>query len=220
MLLIGEGKDMNIESFKNAEEIILWKGKPNKSVFIKEQIFSPLLILALIWLAIDAGFILGFFGVNEIGMEAGFLIPFFILHLLPVWIYLGRVIFAFKKWKNIEYMVTDSAVYAITGIFTTTCERKTFQEVTNVSVHQGIIDKRNNVGDVFIITGFTTNSNGKTIQKGINIVDIEDYMKVYRLINKTGTDIYSDTMYPNDLRPKDNHGYRTNYVSDDENKKE
>jgi len=36
-------------------------------------------------------------------------------------------------------------------------------------------------------------------------------MKVYKLINKTGTDIFSDTRYPNDLRPKDNHGYNTEY---------
>ena len=211
---------MDIESFKNAEETILWKGKPNKGVFIKEQIFTPLLIFALIWLAIDAGFILGFFGVKDIDMPYGFIIPFFILHLMPVWLYLGRVIFAFKKWKSIEYMVTDRAIYAKSGIFTTTCERKTFQEVTNVSVHQGIIDKRHNVGDVFIITGFATNSNGKAIQRGINIVDIEDYMTVYKLINKTGSDIYSDTMYPNDLRPKENHGYNTNYNNDDELKKD
>lgn len=209
---------MNIESFKNNDETILWRGKPNKSVFIKEQIFTPMLIFALLWLAIDAGFILGFFGIKEIDVPYGFIIPFFILHLMPVWIYLGRVIFAFKRWKNTEYMVTDKAVYASTGVFTTTCERKTFQEVTNVSVHQGIIDKRHNVGDVFILTGFTNTSNGKTIQKGINIVDIEDYMKVYKLINKTGADIYSDTMYPNDLRPKENHGYKTEYINKDEEK--
>ena len=209
---------MNIESFKNNDETILWRGKPNKSVFIKEQIFTPMLIFALLWLAIDAGFILGFFGIKEINVPYGFIIPFFILHLMPVWIYIGRVIFAFKRWKNTEYMVTDKAVYASTGVFTSTCERKTFQEVTNVSVHQGIIDKRHNVGDVFILTGFTNNGDGKTIQKGINIVDIEDYMEVYKLINKTGADIYSDTMYPNDLRPKENHGYKTEYINEDEEK--
>lgn len=206
---------MNIESYKNPDEVILWKGKPNKSVFIKEQIFTPLMIFALLWLAVDAGFIFGFFGVKDIDISSAFIIPFFILHLMPVWIYLFRIIFAFKKWKNIEYMVTDKAVYATSGVFTTTCNRKSFQEVTNVSVHQGIIDKRHDVGDIFIITGVSTDSNGKVIQKGINIVDIEDYLKVYKLINKTGTDIYSDTMFPNDLRPKVNPGYHTDYTDAD-----
>ena len=112
-------------------------------------------------------------------------------------------------------MVTDRAIYATSGVFTTKCDRKTFQEVTNVSFHQGIIDKKFNVGDVFIATGQTVNTNGRVKQLGINIIDIDDYLKVYKLITRTGTDIYSDTMYPNDLRPKENHGYKTSYTPED-----
>ena len=50
---------MNIESFKDNDERILWKGKPVKSVYLKEQIFSPLLIIAIIWLILDLGIICG-----------------------------------------------------------------------------------------------------------------------------------------------------------------
>jgi len=35
---------MKIEDFKEYNENVLWKGKAVKSVFIKEQIFSPLLM--------------------------------------------------------------------------------------------------------------------------------------------------------------------------------
>lgn len=206
---------MKIESYKNNDEALLWSGKPNKSVFIKEQIFSPFLIVAAIWLVIDIGVISIFLGTNQTNIELYFIIPFFILHLMPVWIYLFRVIFAFARWKNTEYMVTDKAIYALTGVFTSNCQRKTFQEVTNVSVHQGIIDKRHNVGDVFIVTGTYANSNGQVKTTGINIVDIENYIEVYKLISKTGTDIFSDTMYPNDLRPGTNHGYTTKYDPSD-----
>ena len=209
---------MEIKNYKNTDETILWTGKPNKSVFIKERIFSPLFIFAAIWLTFDIAFIGGMFGfaVDELPFELFILIPFFILHLAPVWIYLFRVLFAFKEWKNTEYMVTDKAVYAKKGVFTTNCDRKTFQEITNISVHQGIIDKRHDVGDIFIITGFTTNSNNHIVNQGINIIDIEDYMKIYKLISQTGNDIFSDTMYPNDLRPKENRGYNTNYYPKDE----
>ena len=206
---------MKIEDYRTSNEAILWKGKPNKSVFIKEKIFSPLFIIAALWLAIDVGFITIFLSTNDTGAPIQIIIPFFALHLMPVWIYIWRIISAFAQWKNTEYMVTDKGIYATHGVFTSNCERKTFQEVTNVSVHQGIIDKRHNVGDVFILTGLTTNSNGKVIKNGINIVDIEDYLEVYKLINKVGTDIFSDTMYPNDLRPKDNHGYKTQYKGED-----
>ena len=205
---------MRIEDYKSNEEMVLWKGKPNKSVYIKEKIFTPLAIFALIWIAFDMGFICIAFASSS-GMPGPMkivLVPFFIFHLLPVWIYLGNIIFSVRSWNNTEYMVTDRAIYATSGVFTTKCDRKTFQEVTNVSFHQGIIDKKFNVGDVFIATGQTVNTNGRVKQLGINIIDIDDYLKVYKLITRTGTDIYSDTMYPNDLRPKENHGYNTSYT--------
>ncbi|MBS6262404.1 MAG: hypothetical protein KH549_04560 [Clostridium sp.] len=44
---------------------------------------------------------------------------------------------------------------------------------------------------------------------GIN--SISDYAEVFQLVKKLQTDIYADVMYPNDLRPKENHGYRTKY---------
>ena len=206
---------MKIEDYKNDNERILWKGKPNKSVFISERIFTPLAIFAAIWLIFDIGFISVFLlqeGVmNGIGSFRYALIPFFILHLAPVWYYLGRIIFSVRSWKNTEYMVTDKAIYQTSGVFTTKCDRKTFQEVTNISIHQGIIDKTCDVGDIFIVTGKIRLSNGREKTEGINIIDIEDYVNVYKLINKTGSDVVSDTMYPNDLRPKENHGYNTEY---------
>lgn len=213
MCVLKRGAIMKIEEYKNIDETILWKGKPNKKVFIKERIFSPFLIFALVWLAIDFGIIFGIFAKEGIINQMPFIIPFFIVHLLPVWIYFFAVFSAFFSWKNIEYMVTDKAVYVTQGIFSFSCVRKSFQEVTNVSVHQGMIDKRHDVGDVFVVTGYSY-KNGKQVSAGINILDIEDYMKVYKLINKTGMDIYSDTMYPNDLRPKENNGYETKYNPD------
>ena len=208
---------MNIEVYKNDDETILWKGKPNKSVYIKERIFTPLALFAIVWLVIDIAIMSTIFytsGAFE-GMKGFvFVLPlFFALHLMPVWIYLGRILFCGLSWKNIEYMVTDKAIYATSGVFTTKCDRKAFQEVSNVSFHQGIIDKVHNVGDVFIATGVATTSNGNTKQIGINIIDIDDYLEVYKLITKTGRDVFSDTMYPNDLRPEENHGYNTKYVN-------
>ena len=73
---------MKIESYKNNDEALLWSGKPNKSVFIKEQIFSPFLIVAAIWLVIDIGVISIFLGTNQTNIELYFIIPFFILHLM------------------------------------------------------------------------------------------------------------------------------------------
>ena len=35
------------------------------------------------------------------------------------------------------------------------------------------------------------------------------------MVKNLQTDIYADTMYPNDLRPSSNHGYNTNYGLDE-----
>ena len=43
------------------------------------------------------------------------------------------------------------------------------------------------------------------------IADIKDYRRVFELIKNLQENIYTDTMYPNDLRPEENHGYRTKY---------
>ena len=45
----------------------------------------------------------------------------------------------------------------------------------------------------------------------LTIGSIANYAEVYQLVKKLQKDIYSDVMYPNDLRPEENHGYRTKY---------
>ena len=45
----------------------------------------------------------------------------------------------------------------------------------------------------------------------MNIENIADFEEVFKLIKEYQEAIYSDTMYPNDLRPSENHGYNTKY---------
>lgn len=90
---------------------------------------------------------------------------------------------------------------------------KPFTELSKINIHRGIFDQMLNVGDVVFSCNpldfiMQTNSNSQT---GLVIADIHDYQEVFSIVKKLQTDIYSDTMYPNDLRPKENHGYRTEY---------
>ena len=83
----------DLKSMVGENEKIMWEGKPSKKCFIFESIFNPMLPFALIWAIIDLGFIgtVSKFGNDGFGF---FLIPFFLLHLMPVWIYLFGVIFS------------------------------------------------------------------------------------------------------------------------------
>ena len=187
-----------LKSMIGIDETILYEGKPDKKCFVFESIFNPLLPVAIIWAVIDLGFV-GF----GIGSMQLFMIPFMLVHMMPVWIYLGGVIFSFRRYKNTYYIVTDHAVYVSSGIFTMNLESKTFAELSRVNLHRGIFDQMFNVGDVQITTNQFTKKNMPAL---ININSISNYTEVYQMVKKLQKDIYSDIMYPNDLRPKENHG--------------
>lgn len=195
-----------VEELKNMvgmDETILYEGKPDKKCFIFESIFNPLLPFAIIWAIFDAGFL----GMTVGGMQL-ILLPFMLFHMMPVWIYLAGVIFLFRKYRNTYYIVTDHAVYVSSGVFTMNLETKTFAELSRVNLHRGIFDQMFHVGDVQLTTNQFTRK-GMPAVMGLN--SISDYMRVFQLVKKLQKDIYADTMYPNDLRPEENHGYKTKY---------
>ena len=189
-------------------EKILYEGKPSKKCFIFESIFNPLMPFAIIWAIIDFGFIGGTFLFGEMKEMAFFIIPFMLLHLMPVWIYLGGILFTIRRYKNTYYIVTDRGIYISGGVFSKTFNNKPFAELSHVDLHRGIFDQWFNVGDI-ICTSSQVTPNTTTAAIAIN--SIEDYTTVYNLVNKLQTDIYTDVMYPNDKRPSENHGYNTEY---------
>ena len=122
------------------------------------------------------------------------------------------------RYKNTSFVVTDQGVYTSGGIFTQNFERKPFTEISHVNLQRGIFDQYLGVGDVVMTSNYDGYNSRTNLYRGITICDISDYAKVYQLVKKLQTDIFADTMYPNDLRPATNHGYKTKYTP--ENKEE
>ena len=192
-----------LKSMIGMDETILYEGKPDKKCFIFESILNPLLPVAIIWAVLDMSF-MGF----AVGGMQRIMIPFMLIHMMPVWIYLGGVIFSFRRYRNTYYVVTDHAVYVSSGIFTMNLQEKTFAELSRVNLHRGIFDQMFNAGDIQITTNQFTKKNVPAV---ITISSITNYTEVYQMVKKLQKDIYSDIMYPNDLRPNENHGYKTKY---------
>ena len=202
------------------DERIMWEGRPNKKCFIFESIFNPLLPFAVVWGLFDLFFFKSFFaventvksaGASDMGLFGGsFILVFLLFHLMPVWIYLGGVLMCSRRYKNTAYIVTDKAVYLSSGIISRTINRKPFAELSHVNLHRGFFDQKFGVGDIVLSSTTAVSANG-AVMPGITIASISEYNKVYDLVKKIQTDIYSDTMYPNDMRPKENHGYNTEY---------
>lgn len=199
-----------LERLVGQGEKILYQGKPSKKCFIFESIFNPMMPFALLWALIDFGFIGA--SIFASGEEGGgflfFIIPFFLLHLMPVWIYLGGVILSFRRYRNTYYIVTDHAIYTSGGAFAREYNQKPFAELSHVDLHRGIFDQMFGVGDI-ITTSSQMNTAGAS--RAISINSIDNYIEVYNLVQKLQKDIYTDVMYPNDMRPAENHGYNTEY---------
>lgn len=189
-------------------EKILYEGKPSKKCYIFESIFNPLLFFALVWGVIDIGVLGSVFFEQDSSNMLLFIVPFMLIHMMPVWLYLGGIIFTVRRYKNTSYIVTDRAIYVSSGIFTQNINVKPFAELSHINLHRGIFDQIFNVGDIIATTNHFT-QNGQSVT--ISISSISNYIEVYNLVKKVQTDIYTDVMYPNAKRPSENPGYNTEY---------
>ena len=204
--------DSDLKAMVGNDENILWRGRPDKKCFILESIFNPMLPFALIWGILDLT-VVGFAFGKGSGIEL-FILAFMAIHLMPVWIYIGGVLMSFRRYRNTAYLVTDKGVYISSGVFSKQFEMKPFTDLSHINIHRGIFDQFLGVGDVVTVcghNGFNTANSHAHSHRGMSICDISDYQEVFKLLKDLQTDIYSDTMYPNEFRPENNPGYKTRY---------
>ena len=189
-------------------EAILWRGKPKKSAYIATKSLT-MLPIAVIWLMFDASFL-----VNALqdGEMLWFIIPFFTLHLMPVWIWLGSMLTAGRRWKNTTYFVTNRRIIIHSGFLAVNEASVFYKDLRNVQTRIGLLDKLFGTGDILL-------DDGTVVQKAIGnnqttghvLEDLENVQEVYRRIQKIVLDIQTDIEYPNALRPAENPGYNTDY---------
>ena len=84
-------KKINVNDVLVNGESIIWSGKPKKSAYIINKFFT-MLPFAIIWLMFDSIFIISFIASGSFMEMLWFIIPFFALHLMPVWIWLSNVL--------------------------------------------------------------------------------------------------------------------------------
>lgn len=184
-------------------ESILWRGKPKKSAFIATKSLT-LLPIAVIWLCFDSAFIIA-------AMEGGgpwFLIPFMLLHLMPVWIWLGSMITAGKRWKNTNYFVTNRRIIIQGGFLAVNESSVFYKDLRNAQLRVGLLDKIFHTGDILFDNGMMYHQKNQHMPM---LEDLADAHGVYNRIQKIILDIQTDMEYPNAYRPDTNPGYNTDY---------
>lgn len=188
-------------------ETIIWKGQPKKSAFVLNSTMK-MAPIAIIWLLFDGFFIATFVGVGIIGEMLGFIIPFFALHLMPVWIWLYNMFTASGRWKNTQYAVTDKRIIMCNGLVGYEFQSVYYKDISNVTLHVGSLDRLLSVGDIIIALNFVLEGGTNGYAK---LLDLENPEQVYSILQKTILDVQTDIHYPNALRPEENPGYNTQY---------
>lgn len=196
-----------IEDVLNEDEKILWRAKPNRAAHIWAAVLK-MLPIALLWLVVDSVFIFFIsqgFSRGEIpkGILA-FIIPFFLIHLAPVWIWIANIVKSVAELKNIEYAITDRRIIIRSGVVGIDFKFFEYTQIDSVNVKVGLTDRIFKVGDIYI---------NSSVNSGV-LYDIENPYDLGRKLQKVTLDIKSDINYPNALRPDENPGYKTNYTDD------
>lgn len=194
----------NIDDVLGPDEKLLWRGKPNPKSYVLAAVLK-MLPIAIIWLIFDGAFIVGI----SIGMSRGqiplailgFIIPFFLLHLTPVWIWIYNTVKAVREVKNLEYAVTDRRIIIRSGIIGIDFKFVNYTEIDSVNIKVGIIDRIFKVGDIYV---------NSSVNSAV-LWDVAEPYKIGQALQKVITDIKSDIYYPNAKRPDNNPGYKTGY---------
>lgn len=139
------------EDFLDERETILWRGIPKKFAYVlgKTIKMAP---IAIVWLIFDLGFIIAAaaFGGEQIGAIWLILIPFFAIHMTPVWIWLAGLLKAAKETKTIEYVITDKRIIEFRGEPKYLASQIPLKELKDAVLERGIVDKILKVGDIHI----------------------------------------------------------------------
>ena len=182
-------------------EAVLWQGKPNKFCYVLRK-FGPLLPFALIWLLFD-GFCIAAVITSDFPKDFWWgLVIFFGLHLLPVWLCVGKFIKGNLEHKNIDYAITSRRLIARTGVYGLDFQSIDYSDIANVFVNVSIFERLFKVGTVVI----TTSS-----KQALCFFSVEDPYALYKKINKVFIDMKADVHFPNAYRPDNNPGYNTSY---------
>lgn len=200
---VNDIKKNKVEDILTEGEKILVSLVPNRKVFMLESFFKGL-PLALIWGIFDGIFISFIFSNNlyeQIGPFVVGIIFFFLIHLIPVWLYIGNIIKRLAGYKNINYYLTNKRIIVRSGIIGIDYKFLFYPDIATVNVKVGIFDRMFKVGDVYI----------RSATQAICLEDIDNPYQYSSRIQQVINDIKSDISFPNDFRPKENHGYNTDY---------
>lgn len=205
--MLGPGNfPQQFRAVKDDDENFIWVGEPTFIPFLCTGI--PFLAIGLLWGAMDYFGFIRHMGSFKNGPPPGFVIPFFALHLFPLW---GSILNIFRlilAHKNTFYAITNKRVMMRSGFWGIDFNAVDYDKISDVQVTVNPLENILKVGTIRI-------SAGKVSSKGSPLTDdfiaVRNPYEVFKKIKTVMVDVKTDWNYPNKLRPDENPGYNTKY---------
>ena len=194
------------EAVRDRDEQVYWVGKPAFLPFILTGV--PFLILGLLWGAMDYfGFIRHM--LKGEGKElTGFAIPFFTLHLLPLWLSVLNMLRLFLVYGNTCYAYTNKRLMIRSGFWGTDFKAIDYDKIQDIEVNVNPIENTLGVGTIRAFSGRETAKGNRIYDQ---FIAVPNPYEVFKGIKEVSVDIKTDWNYPNAMRPEQNPGYQTKY---------
>lgn len=141
----------SLDKLLNADERVLWSGKPVRKAFILPGLVS-----------IPVGFIFLGFAIFMMwttalaGAPGAFSLFGLLFVLVGIGVAFGPFLFQLLRYRNTEYMITDKRIITQTGAIGLDTRFVDFEKVQEVYVQIGVFDRLFGTGSVFAMTaGFS-----------------------------------------------------------------
>lgn len=197
-------KKRNAEDFLDARETILWRGIPKKFAYVLGKTIS-MAPIAILWLAFDLTFIILSAKFGDIGAAWFILVPFFAVHMTPVWIWLAGLIKASKETKTIEYIITNKRIIEFKGDVKYISSQIYLKDLSGARLSRDIVDKILKVGDIYV-----KEKSGKELV----LFDIpnSEFMHT-KILELCGTKTKTDEFYENHMACEHCGSYYSNEIA-------
>lgn len=168
----GKHNTFSVNDILQSGEKVLWQQSPKKRTFALKSCIK-FLPIAISWAIIDIFILCTIITTMQDQSFLFFIIPFFALHLAPVWICIGSAVKGYAQVKYIKYIITNKRIIFIDGKEMFVSNDIKLKELTSCKVSQNFVEKLSGVCDIIIqsdknIIVFNDIKNAKYICKKIN----------------------------------------------------
>lgn len=146
-----------LSSLLYEDERVIWQGKPNKKGLVLDGVFKMLPIV-LVWIVLDVAFLTIMIAEDVFNKNPNLsyiALPFFIIHVSPLWIWISNIMKSSAAYETFEYVLTQKRVLIKTEVYGVDVRTIWLTDVKEFKVVKDAVDKMLNTGDLIIKGEYT-----------------------------------------------------------------